>query len=58
MVVDKIFLYVRAKSGDIAIFIVQDLKLVTVLRTAGDNDGTPDKETTSYDDISMLLGQS
>jgi len=27
-----------------------------VLRTAGDNDGTPDKETTSYDDISMLLG--
>ena len=56
MVVDKIFLYVRAKSGDIAILIVQDLKLVTVWRTVVDNDGTLDKETTSYNDISMLLG--
>ena len=37
-------------GGHIAINPVFD-KLITALRTAVDNDGTLDKENTSYDDI-------
>jgi len=38
-------------SGKIAINPDKFDKLITALRTAVDNDGTLDKEATSYDDI-------
>ena len=43
-------------SGKIAINPDRFDKLITALRTAVDNDGTLDKESTSYNDILMLLG--
>jgi len=39
------------EPGKIAINPVKFDKLITALRTAVDNDGTLDKETTSYNDI-------
>jgi hypothetical protein len=43
-------------GGRIAINPDRFDKLFTALRTAVDNDGTLDKESTSYNDILMLLG--
>jgi hypothetical protein len=40
----------ESEGGRIAINSVFD-KLITALRTAVDNDGTLDKEATSYDDV-------
>ena len=42
--------------GKIAINPDKFDKLITALRTAVDNDGVLDKESTSYNDILMLLG--
>ena len=46
---------VQGDDGSIAINPDRFDKLITALRTAADNDGVSDKESTSYKTYSMLL---
>jgi hypothetical protein len=52
MIIDKVYIVMsNLRSGRIAINPDKFDKLITSLRTAVDNDGTLDKESTSYNDI-------